>query len=102
MLLTKDPRFIRIFKAMEPYIDEFGINRILVFGSYAKGTEKKGSDIDVIIDVNKSTSIYQFIGLKQDISKALNNKIDLFKTSNLEPIIKDKIMQEAIKIYEQR
>jgi predicted nucleotidyltransferase len=101
VLLTKDPRYVKIFKAIEPFIVEFGIKQIMVFGSYAKGNETIKSDIDIIVDISKSIGIYQFIGLKQDLAKSLNKKVDLFKPNNLEPIIKDKILAEAVTIYEQ-
>jgi len=102
MLLTKDPRYVKIYNAIEPFIAEFGIKQIRIFGSYARGDENAKSDIDIIVDISNPIGIYQFIGLKQDIAKTLNKKIDLFKPNNIEPIIKDKIMAEAVTIYDQR
>jgi len=101
MLMTKDPRFIRLFKALEPYIPEFEIRQIRIFGSYARGTERKKSDIDIIVDIGKPIGIYQFIGLKQSLEKTLNKKIDLFEPNSIEPQLKDKIIAEAVTIYEQ-
>lgn len=101
MLLTKDPRYVEIYKAIEPFIEDLGIKQIKVFGSYARGEENPKSDIDIIVDISKPIGIYQFIGMKQDISKSLNKKIDLFKPNNIEPLIKEKIMAEAVTIYDQ-
>ncbi|MDY0151917.1 MAG: nucleotidyltransferase family protein [Candidatus Cloacimonas sp.] len=102
MMLTKDSRLKKVYKAIEPFIEEFGISQIRIFGSYARGEETPQSDIDIIVDIGKQIGIYQFIGLKQDIEATLNKNIDLFKPNTLEAFIKDQILAEAITIYEQR
>ncbi len=101
MLLTQNPQFIKIYQALEPHIPVFEIKRIRVFGSYATGRQKTNSDIDIIVDIGKSFGIYEFVGLKQSLKKTLHKKIDLFEPDSIEPQLKDKIMAEAITIYEQ-
>ncbi len=102
MILTQNPQFIRIYQALEPHISVFGIKRIRIFGSYAKGKQRSNSDIDIILDIGKPIGIYEFIGLKQSLKKNLHKKIDLFEPDTIEPQLKDKILAEAITIYEQR
>ena len=102
MLITQNPRYVPIYRAIEPFIAEFGIRQIRIFGSFAKGEEKPHSDIDIIVDISKPIGIYQFIGLKQDLETSLSRKIDLFKPNTIEPLLKDKILAEAVTIYEQR
>ncbi len=102
MLLTREPRFIRIYKAIKPHLSEFEISRIRLFGSFAKGTSTPKSDIDIILDIHKPIGIYRFIGLKQELETKLDRKIDLFEPDNLDPNLKEQIITEAITIYEQR
>jgi predicted nucleotidyltransferase len=102
MHITQNPRYISIYQAIEPFIADFGIKQIQIFGSYARGEENSNSDIDIIVDISKAIGIYQFIGLKQDLEASLHKKIDLFKPSTLEPLIKEQILAEAVTIYEQR
>ena len=41
------PKIIKVLK-------RYGITRAGLFGSYAKGEQKKNSDIDILIEFNKS------------------------------------------------
>ncbi|MDD2229734.1 MAG: nucleotidyltransferase family protein [Candidatus Cloacimonetes bacterium] len=102
MLKTANPRFKLIYEAFKPFIDEYGIRNIAVFGSYANGTEKAGSDIDIIVEMSKQFGLFKYIGLKQDIEKQLGMAIDLVERQCLEPLLKDSILASAVTIYEQR
>lgn len=102
MLMTANPRFKLIYEALKPYIDEYGIRKIAVFGSYAKGEENANSDIDIIVDMTKQFGIFKFIGLKQSLEEKIGKSIDLVESQCLEPLIKDSILAEAFTIYEQR
>lgn len=73
-----------------------------VFGSFARGEESSNSDIDIIVDIINPIGKYQFIELKQCLEAILKKKVDLCKPITIEPLIKDKIMSEAITINEQR
>lgn len=101
MLMTQNPRFRLIYEALLPYIGEYGIRKIAVFGSYARGEDLAGSDIDILVDMTKQFGIYKFIGLKQRIETAMGKPIDLVESQCLEPLLKDSILSEAITIYEQ-
>lgn len=101
MLVNKDPRFKDIYSALKPYLKEYGISRIAVFGSYARDEVKPDSDIDLLVEINKSYGILKFIALKQLIEKKLGKKVDLVEPQCLEPLIKDEVLAQAITIYEQ-
>lgn len=70
-----------------------------LFGSYAKGYAKEGSDVDLCI--NTSLTGLHFVGLIEDIRKKLHKNIDLIRfntlNNNLELI--NEIMKDGIKIY---
>ena len=100
MLITQNPRFKLIYEALKPYIEEYGIRKIAVFGSYARGENRDGSDIDILVDMTKQFGIYKFIGLKQLLEERLGKRIDLVETQCLEPLIKDDILADAVTIYE--
>lgn len=102
MLMTANPRLKLIYEALKPFIEEYGIRKIAVFGSYANGTEQAGSDIDIIVEMSKQFGMFKFIGLKQDLEKTLGNPVDLVESQCLEPLLKDSILTSAVTIYEQR
>ena len=102
MLITQNPRLKLIYTALKPYIEEFGISKIAVFGSYARGEDKPDSDIDIIVNMSNHFGIYKFIGLKQSLEDKLGKRVDLVEPQCLEPLIKDEVLSQAITIYEQR
>ncbi len=101
MLINKDPRFKDIYSAVKPYLQEYSISRIAVFGSYARGETKPDSDIDLLVEIKQSYGILKFIELKQLIEKKLGKRVDLVEPQCLEPLIKDEVLKQAITIYEQ-
>ena len=73
-----------------------------IFGSYSKGKQKKGSDIDILIQIDrnhsKNISMLDIIKLENSLEKKLGRKIDLIEYSELHPLLKDKILNEEIRI----
>ncbi|MCL6612313.1 MAG: nucleotidyltransferase domain-containing protein [Peptococcaceae bacterium] len=62
-----------------PILKKHGITRAAVFGSYARGEQKKRSDIDLLIGYPSGSKITLFtlVELGDELKKALNKKVDL-------------------------
>lgn len=56
--------FISTHKA--EFEQEFGIKKIGLFGSYARGEVHEGSDIDIVVELEK-LDLFNLIGIKQAI-----------------------------------
>ena len=56
----------------------FGVKRIGLFGSYARGESYEGSDIDIVVELEKP-DLFNLIGIKQTIEEALGNKVDVVR-----------------------
>lgn len=76
--------------------DVFGVRKIAIFGSTARGDNTKKSDIDVIVELNKSIGFFAFIKLENHLKKILGKKVDLATKDSLKPAIKKSILKEAI------
>lgn len=72
-----------------------GASNLRVFGSVAKGNDKEGSDIDILVDVPFGTSLFQFAGLVIDFEETLGVKVDLCTEAQLHPKLKNRILAEA-------
>lgn len=73
-----------------------GARGVRVFGSVAKGLDKEGSDLDLLVDLPPGTSLLRIVGLKLDIEDALGVKVDLCTESELHPDLKTRILAEAL------
>jgi len=77
-----------------------GIKKILVFGSYARGEATPKSDLDLIVEFPKGTSLLDHIRIENELIEKLKIKVDLISKNGISPYLKDNIMKEAIVIYE--
>ncbi len=72
-----------------------GASNLRVFGSVARGADKEGSDIDLLVDVRQGTSLFDLVGLQQDFEDTLGMKVDLLTEPELHPLIRERILAEA-------
>ena len=81
-----------------PILKKAGVTRSSIFGSYVRGETKKTSDIDILIDAPKGMSLFDFVGLQQELEKALGKKVDLGEYSTIKPRIKDQVLSQQVRI----
>jgi len=67
--------------------------KVGIFGSFARGDNKKGSDIDILVEFKESPSLLTLIKLENDLSELLGVKVDLVTTGAL----KNKRIKKSIK-----
>lgn len=79
--------------------DNHGAFNIRIFGSVARGEADEKSDIDFLVDysLDKISSWFPS-GLILDLEKLLDYKIDVATENSLKERIKQKVLQEAIRL----
>ncbi|MBI2672510.1 nucleotidyltransferase family protein [Candidatus Woesearchaeota archaeon] len=85
------PIIIKILK-------KHGVKRAGIFGSYARGEQKKNSDIDILADIPKKVNLFDFVGIKLELEDALKKKVDLVEYKLIRPELKNIILNEEVKI----
>ena len=75
------------------HLKEFNPVKVGIFGSFARGDNKKGSDIDILVEFKESPSLLTLIKLENDLSTILGVKVDLVTTGAL----KNKRIKKSIK-----
>ena len=85
-----------------PLVLPYPINRVIIFGSYARGEADKGSDVDLIIDSNGCLSAFDYFGLIGMIVKKMPIKVDVFELDEVKrpSSMYDSINKEGVIIYE--
>ena len=75
---------------------QYGIKRLGLFGSIARGTSTVQSDIDIVVELEKQ-DLYFIIGIKQDLEERLGSKVDIISyRKKMNPFLKRRIDQEAV------
>ena len=77
---------------------KYGAKNIRVFGSVARGEEKQGSDIDIIVEMKQGSSLLDIIAIKQDIEDLLGRKVDVITEASISPYIRTEILREAVNL----
>ena len=85
--------------AMRPQIEaigrEFGVSRVRVFGSVARGTAREGSDVDLLVSVEAGRTLLDVIGFEDGVTELLGGKVDVVTEGALHPLLRPTILLEA-------
>jgi hypothetical protein len=87
-----------IRRKIVPMLKKHSVSKAGIFGSYARGEEKKKSDIDILVEINKNISLLDFIDLKLKLEEIIGKKIDLVEYSAIKSRIKKSVLNEEIRI----
>ena len=90
--------FERITPRIVETLKKNGIKKASIFGSFARGEETKNSDIDILIEAKKGTSLFGFAGIKIELEDKLGRKVDLITYKSIHPYLKKRILQEEVRI----
>lgn len=72
-----------------------GASNVRLFGSVIHGEDNEGSDVDFLVDMQEGCSLFDLIGLQQDIEKVLGKKVDVLTPDGINRYLKDRILGEA-------
>lgn len=75
------------------HLKEYDPVKIGIFGSFARGENKKGCDIDILVEFKNSPSLLTLIRLENELTDILSIKVDLVTTGS----IKNKRIRKSIK-----
>ena len=88
-------------ESIKNYFKTRPVLKAYLFGSYVTGLADVKSDIDILVDLDYSQKIgLQFIQMKLDLEKLLNNQVDLVSSNGVSKYIKPLIDVEKLLIYE--
>lgn len=66
-----------------------------VFGSALSGTDKDGSDLDLLVDTLPGATLFELGGLQVDLEEILGVPVDLLTPGDLPAKFRDQILHEA-------
>ena len=78
-----------------------GIQKVYLFGSYARKEQTLASDIDFLIEHSPNFSLLDLIKLQLELEKKLQIKVDIISNDSVSKFLKDSINRDKILIYSQ-
>jgi uncharacterized protein len=67
-----------------------------VFGSYARGEQRDGSDLDLLVELGEDIDLIAYAGLQLELSDALGVPVDLVERKALRPRIAASVLAEVV------
>ncbi len=77
----------------------YPVNKVALFGSYAKGLQTEDSDIDLVIK-ESDVGILTVSNIKQKLSSMFARNVDLVSEDDLSEVFRFLIKDEEVIIYE--
>lgn len=85
-----------IIKVMMPYNPK----KIGIFGSYARGENTEGSDIDILYSFEEPINLFEKVDILDELKEQLNKEVDLVSEKYIHPYLKETIFKDLRLIYE--
>lgn len=77
--------------------DRFGVTRIGIFGSFARGEQTPSSDIDMVVEMEEDKkNIHTFMQFRRFLEKETARKIDLGFEHSLKSTIRERVKGQII------
>jgi predicted nucleotidyltransferase len=74
----------------------YGIRRVRIFGSVARGADRPESDVDVLVDFEPGRSLLDQVGFEQDLEELLGRPVDVVSEGGISPYLEAQILREAV------
>lgn len=76
--------------------EKYGVNEIGIFGSYIQDMQKMTSDVDILVEFQKTIDLLTFVHIKNYLSELLNVNVDLVMKKALKPNIGQRILKKVV------
>lgn len=76
----------------------YGAKDLRVFGSIVRNEQVEGSDIDLLVKMEKGTTLLKHISLVHALEEELGIKVDVVSENALKGRLKERILREVIQL----
>lgn len=83
-----------------PIAARHGVDRVYLFGSYARGEANQNSDVDLRVDKGDLRGLFALGALYSDLADCLGKKLDLLTTGSLDQSFLRQIEKEEVLLYD--
>ncbi len=96
---TLSDKYVEILRENLPVIhDRYNVKNIGIFGSRVRDDHVGSSDLDVLVDFERTVDYFEFLDLEEYLSELLCVTVDLVERQALKPHIGTRILSEVVMI----
>ena len=86
--------------ALVSILGKYGVRKIGLFGSYARGEERTDSDLDVLVEFTERKSLLTLVRIERELSEHIGVKVDLLTEQAISPYLVERIKADLKVIYQ--
>ena len=75
---------------------EHGVRNPRLFGSVARGVDREGSDVDLLVDLPSGISLFGILRLQEDLESVLGVAVDLVPDAGLRDSVRRDVQRDLI------
>ena len=96
MIVQNKSELFVVLRKQQARLRQFGVKRVGVFGSFARGEQTENSDIDILVEFESNAKSFDnFMQLGFFLEETLGRKIELLTPESLSPYIGPHILREV-------
>ena len=96
--LTTESVRARLAELLPDLRAEYGVRSLSIFGSYARGEQTPGSDLDLLIEFDEVPGLFAFASLQYALEDRLGVSVDLFTRPMLKPRIAPNVEADLVTV----
>ena len=99
-----------IRRIIVPIAQKYNLSAVYLFGSYARGTAREDSDLDLLVDTTgaRIAGFFELAALHLDLEEALQKRVDLITLRSIQQkarmpsqeSFQKAVLEEMVKLYE--
>jgi predicted nucleotidyltransferase len=87
---------LQTLRAAKSLLETFGVERLSLFGSFARDEGGADSDVDLLVEFHRPIGLFEFVRLQRRLGELVGRRVDLVTPAALKPKLRDRILQEAV------
>jgi len=96
-MMPTDQNIFELLRANRPRLaTDYGLKKLGLFGSYAKGTATAASDVDILVEFEKPLGL-KFVEFAEELERLLHARVDILTPEGLKGIRVRRVADEIAK-----
>lgn len=75
---------------------KYKVKTIGIFGSYVRGEQTRQSDLDVVVEVEEGTTLFDLVDIENYLTEIIGVKVDVGLKKALKPHVGKRILEEVV------
>lgn len=83
---------------IQPILKRYGVKRAGIFGSVVRNEARDDSDVDILVELPKESSLLDLVGFKLELEELLEKKVDVLTYNSIYHLLREPILSEEVRI----